>query len=169
MTITVREAKEADLPRVAEIKVRSWEDTYAALIEPDVLRPFLDVQAQLAILRKTFRETATLLLVAEDRQGTVVGFGLTYLGRSPDPWLESLHVARASRGTGAGTALMRKAAQRLQDLGYRTLRLGVVAGNDAAARFYLRLGATNAGREPASWARGVWHEIYRWDDLSKLA
>lgn len=165
----VRDATESDLPRVAEIKVRNWEDTYAALVDAATLRPFLDQESQLADLRERFRRPSSLLLVAEDPAGTVVGFALTYLDHGPDPWLESLHIILASRGTGAGKALMSALAARLRERGYNTLRLGVVEGNDPAARFYERLGATFTGREPASWAPGVWHEIYRWDDISQLA
>lgn len=164
----MRDAIESDLPLAAAIKVRNWEDTYAVLVDPATLGPFLDQQTQLADLRKRLGRPSTLLLVAEDQVGKVVGFALTYLDR-PDPWLESLHVIRASRGKGAGRALMLATAARLRERGHNTLRLGVVEGNDAAARFYARLGATMTGREPASWARGVWHEIYRWDDVSQLA
>jgi ribosomal protein S18 acetylase RimI-like enzyme len=165
----VRDAAESDLRRVAEIKVRNWEDTYAALVDLAILRPFLDHQAQLVELREKLRRPSTLLLVAEDAVGTVVGFALTYLDDGPDPWLESLHVIGASRGSGAGKALMRATAARLRERGYNALRLGVVEGNDAAARFYARLGGTMTGREPASWASGVWHVIYRWGDISQLA
>lgn len=165
----MRDATEPDLPRVAEIKVRNWEDTYSALVDPATLGPFLDQGTQLAELRKGFRRPSTLLLVAENPAGAIVGFALIYLDHGPDPWLESLHIIRASRGAGAGRALTRATAARLRERGYNTLSLGVVEGNDAAARFYERLGATFAGREPASWAPGVWHEIYRWDDVSRLA
>ena len=64
---------------------------------------------------------------------------------------------------------MRTTAALLLAGGHGTLRLGVVRGNDAAGRFYERLGARLAGAEPASWAGGVWHEIYRWDDITPLA
>jgi ribosomal protein S18 acetylase RimI-like enzyme len=167
--ITIRDAIEADLPRVAAIKVRNWADTYSALVDPYVLRPFLDVDSQLAELRKSFAQAGTLLLVALDAAGIVTGFALTYLDREPEPWLESLHVVRESRGAGAGTLLMRATAGRLQAAGYQSLRLGVVSGNTDAARLYERLGATHVSREPASWAPGVWHEIYRWPDISTIA
>ena len=167
--ISIRPATEADLPRVAEIKVRNWEDTYAPLVDPAVLAPFLDQATQLAELGEKLGRAETLLLVAVLDSREVVGFALTFLDQRPDPWLESLHVIRASRGAGAGTALVRATAAELLVRGYHTLRLGVVAGNDAAGRFYVRLGATMTGREPAEWARGVWHEIYRWSDISTLA
>ena len=49
------------------------------------------------------------------------------------------------------------------------MSLGVVRGNAGAGRLYLRLGATLLGVEPAEWAAGVDHEIYRWRDLAQLA
>ncbi|HET7419318.1 MAG TPA: GNAT family N-acetyltransferase [Candidatus Dormibacteraeota bacterium] len=169
VVVVVRTAVEADLPRVAEIKVANWADTYAPLLPPAVLASFLDLDVQLAYLRKAVGVPSTLLLVAEDASRAVVGFALTHLDQGPDPWLESLHVIRASRGGGTGTALMRATAAELLDRGYRTMRLGVVQGNAAAARFYDRLGAALTGVEPALWADGVWHEIYRWDDITQLA
>jgi ribosomal protein S18 acetylase RimI-like enzyme len=77
-------------------------------------------------------------------------------------------VLHAQRSQGAGAALVRATAQRLRAAGLTTLRLGVVAGNEGAMRFYERLGAERTGREPADWAPTVMHEIYRWPDLSAL-
>ena len=166
---SIRDAGDSDLEPVAEIKVRNWADTYASLVEPSVLRPYLDRKRQLDALRTSVNRPGTLLLVASDESGTVIGFSLTYLDRAPEPWLESLHVLREFRSSGVGSLLMRATAARLRTSGYNSLRLGVVAGNAEAARFYERLGGTMIGREPAAWAEGVWHELYRWPDLAPLA
>lgn len=168
MAFRVRAAKRADLRRVAEIKVANWTDTYAALLEPAVLSRFLDVDEQAAHMAEDLANGGTMLLVADDAEAGVVGFALTHVAARPEPWLESLHVVSACRGSGAGTALMRATAGELLARGRSTLRLGVIEGNDAAARFYDRLGALRAGREPAAWAAGVWHEIFRWPDLRTL-
>lgn len=164
----VRVATTADLERVAEIKVRNWADTYAALIDPATLAPFLDYDTQLVAMREVMESAASLVLVAEDGSRTVHGFALTYPDHEPEPWLESLHIIRDQRSRGLGTALMRATARELQGRGHHSLRLGVVEGNASAARFYERLGATLVGREPADWADAVWHEIYRWPDLAVL-
>lgn len=166
---SVRDATAADLERVSEIKVRNWADTYGPLLEPTVLRPFLDRDAQLAELRETLAQPGTLLLVAEDGSGDIVGFALTYLDIESEPWLESLHVLRELRGSGIGTLLMRCTAERLIARGHSSMRLGVISGNVAAARFYERLGGTMIGLEPMSWAPGAAHEVYRWTDLNVLA
>src|SRR5256714_15339756 len=44
----IRPGTAADLERVVEIKVGSWSDTCGSLIEPAVLRPFLERDRQLA-------------------------------------------------------------------------------------------------------------------------
>jgi len=166
---SVRVATAADLERVSEIKVRNWADTYGSLLEPAALRPFVDRDAQLVELSEKLAEPGTLLLVAEEGPGHIVGFALTYLDDEPEPWLESLHVLRELRGAGIGTLLMRRTAEHVIARGHSTMRLGVISGNAAAARFYERLGGTMIGLEPVSWAQGVAHEMYRWADLSSLA
>lgn len=166
--LLVRKATQDDLERIADIKVRNWADTYGPLLEPATLAPFLDHGNQLAGLREVAVRPGALLLVAEDAEHGVIGFALTYLDHEPEPWLESLHVLREHRSRGAGEALMRETAVEMRHLGLRALRLGVVEGNSGAIRFYERLGAEFAGREPADWARNVWHEVYRWPDLESL-
>jgi ribosomal protein S18 acetylase RimI-like enzyme len=165
---SVREGTLSDLGAVVDIKVRSWAETYASLLEPAVLGPFLNRNAQLAELRRDMALPTTHLLVAQDRSGVVVGFAMTYLDRAPNPWLESLHVVDRVRGRGAGTLLMRSLATQLRERGFNSLGLGVIAGNQGAARFYERLGATLVGVEPVSWAKGVRHQVYRWADLDQL-
>jgi ribosomal protein S18 acetylase RimI-like enzyme len=165
---SVRDATAADLRRVADIKVRNWEDTYGALLESAVLHPFLDTGVQLTEIRERFAQSGTLLLVAEDGAGNVAGFALTFLDDEPEPWLESLHVLRDFRASGIGRMLMRRTAESLIARGHTSMRLGVISGNSAAARFYDRLGGEMIGLEPVSWAPGVAHEIYRWTDLTAL-
>lgn len=162
----VRDATPADLGQVAEIKARGWADTYAPLVPPGVLGPFLDAPEQARKLRLLLEAPGTLLLVAAAEAEPAVGFALTHTDRSPEPWMESLHVLRDVRGSGLGTMLVRATARRLLESGYRTLAWGVVLGNDAAARFYEHHGAVKVGVEPVDWADGVSHTVYRFPDLT---
>lgn len=169
---SVRPGVERDLERVAAIRLRSWSDTYASLIPPQILRRYLDAAWQLADIRDSVARPDALLLVATnptDATADVIGFSLSFLDHRPEPLLESLHVLSGNRGRGAGTALMRATAAEMIARGHRTMRLGVIAGNDAAERFYERLGGVRAGAEPVSWADGVIHHMFRWPDLVALA
>ena len=170
--ILVHEGTAADLPKICDIKVHNWADTYRPLLDPEVLRPFLDPATQLAELRRDFLRPDGLLLVAQegsmDRDEDISGFALTYVSADPAPWLESLHVLRESRGQGTGTRLMQATAAELISLGHNSMRLGVISGNLAAARFYERLGGMLLGVEPVSWAPGVTHMVYAWSDLRPL-
>jgi len=134
-----------------------------------VLAPFLDFDHSLADLRESTARPDAVFLVAEDGARAVIGFALAYLDQGAEPWLESVHLAREHRGQGVGTALVRELAAVFVSRGYRTMSLGVVKGNAGAGRLYSRLGATLVGVEPAEWAAGVDHEIYRWADLAQLA
>ena len=128
----------------------------------------LDLEAQVAYLKDAIARPATLFLVAEAESGELVGFALAYLDREPEPWLESLHVPPRSEAAAPAPSSMHDLAVRLRQRGHRSLRLGVVRGNDGAGRLYERLGATNIGEEPTGWAAGVDHVIYRWADLAPL-
>ena len=163
----VREARPGDIERVAEIKVRNWADTYGPLVPSGVLGPFLDKDKSAAQIRELMRSPQILLLVGPGT-GVVQGFALTYMARPPEPWLESLHVMREERGRGLGRQLMRETANRLLAAGYRSMSLGVIIGNDRAARFYERLGGVPMRVEAAGFADGVEHTVWRWPDLTAL-
>lgn len=164
----VRDAADGDVDRIAEIKVRNWADTYGPLVPRQVLGPFLDRDRAAVQVRELMRSRDTLLLVGPST-GVVQGFALTYMARSPEPWLESLHVMREERGRGLGKQLIRETAKRLLAAGYGGMSLGVILGNDRAARFYEHLGGVPVGVEPVDFADGVEHTVWRWPDLTRLA
>lgn len=162
----IRDATEADIARIADIKVRNWADTYGPLIPAAVLARFVDPGRSASELRSLLGSPGILLLVGESPTGDVTGFALAYLTRRPEPWLESLHVLRGERGRGLGTFLLRATAERVLAAGHQSMALGVIVGNDSAARFYERLGAINTGVEPVDFAEGISHTVYRWPDLT---
>jgi GNAT superfamily N-acetyltransferase len=86
------------------------------------------------------------VLVAE-LDGEAVGFALffhnfsTFEGR-PGIYLEDLFVDPASRGSGAGRALLSRLAQLAIERGCARLEWSVLDWNEPAIRFYKSLGAT---------------------------
>ena len=83
--------------------------------------------------------------------GRPVGFALWFYNYSTFEggfglYLEDVFVIPEARGTGAGTALMRRLARRCRDEGLTRLEWQVLDWNAPAIAFYDRLGATE-GRE----------------------
>jgi len=89
------------------------------------------------------------VFVAEAPDRELVGFTVLYgrvhppmVDERPDPfaWVAELFVREAHRGQGLGEALMARAEAHARALGVYKIELSVVAHNQAAHRFYERLG-----------------------------
>jgi ribosomal protein S18 acetylase RimI-like enzyme len=86
---------------------------------------------------------ASVLLVARDRAGTIVGSLTLALFRVPTgrrAWIEDVVVDESARGAGAGEALVVDAVRRAQDAGARSVDLTSRPSRAAANRLYVRLG-----------------------------
>ena len=104
-------------------------------------------------LRAIIASPASLLLIARDDRGSILG-SLT-LVVFPIPtgiraWIEDVVVDEAARGQGVGEALNRAALDRARAEGARTVDLTSRPSREAANRLYKRLGfverATNVYR-----------------------
>ena len=168
---TVREAISGDRKAISDLHVQSWRRAYRGIL-PD---GYLDqaVEGEFAARWATIfdrGDARDLLLVADD-DGQLAGF--LYAFRCDDAGgyeLDNLHIAPVFQGRGVGTALMRDASRHLVARGAKSVVLYVIEGNDAACRFYERLG----GRALAPVAKtlgslGAVSAIpFRWDDASAL-
>jgi ribosomal protein S18 acetylase RimI-like enzyme len=98
---------------------------------------------------------ATMLLVATDETGTIVGSLTLVVFRAPTgprAWIEDVVVDTSTRGRGVGAALVREALDRATAKGARTVDLTSRPSRQAANRLYVRLGF--AQRET---------NVYRWN------
>ena len=122
MSLRIRVAQAADLPRVHDIEARSFREPYPS-----------------ALIATLFARHPQTFLVAE-REGRVVGYVIasTFRDRAH---LISIAVAPEARRQKIGHALLRRLLQRLKDMGgVHTVRLEVRQSNKIAQRFYERLG-----------------------------
>jgi ribosomal protein S18 acetylase RimI-like enzyme len=106
-------------------------------------------------LRDIAASPGTVLLVARDGQGAIVGSLTLVVFRAPTgprAWIEDVVVDASTRGQGIGAALVREALDRAVAAGARTVDLTSRPSREAANRLYLRLGF--AQRET---------NVYRWD------
>jgi GNAT superfamily N-acetyltransferase len=97
-------------------------------------------------LRDGFGESPAFAGLVAERGGEIVGYLLYHPGYDADYAARTLHVVdlyvgEAWRGRGVGRALMGRAAAVCRALGGTQLFRAVYAPNEAALRFYGRLGA----------------------------
>ena len=96
---------------------------------------------------------ATILLLARDRSGQIVGTLTLALFRVPTgvrAWIEDVVVDTPARGAGAGALLVAEAVRRAREAGARSVDLTSRPSREAANQLYVKMGferrATNVYR-----------------------
>ena len=139
--VTVRAARVEDVPAMARVLVRSWQETYRGMMPDRVLDDpgFVGARERFwtaALIDE--RYSANRVAVGE-RDGAVIGVAMAGPPESPEPgWglhLYVLYVLGAHHGSGAGTALLDAV------LGpHESAALWVADPNPRAQAFYLKNG-----------------------------
>jgi ribosomal protein S18 acetylase RimI-like enzyme len=145
------------LERIAALHLQSWRHTYRGILPDD----FLDgeiLPRRLRAWRAHMGQNRSDRLVAlAELASELVGFICVH-GDGDRDWgsrIESLHVAVAFKGRGAGRALMHHAALWLEArYPRRGVYLWVVAKNAPARGFYEHLGAVCVGASERRDASG---------------
>lgn len=144
MNITVAPMKtEAEVAGKAYVHWKSWQETYAGLIDPQYLAEFTLEKCQRIATR-----WGDHLLVAKDGE-RVVGF-VGYGAYRDDTLAEtgevySIYVLREYHGRQVGRALMDAALKKLAT--YPRVAVWVLKGNERAIRFYQKVGFVFDGTE----------------------
>jgi ribosomal protein S18 acetylase RimI-like enzyme len=139
--VTIRLAREEDLPAVGELTFSAYHEDGHLAGGPDS-----DYAKQLADARPRHQEAE--LLVAVDGAGTLLGTvtiahpGSTWreIGGEHDLEFRMLAVSPAARGRGVGEALTRRVLEEAARLGFTAVVLSSSQSMRAAHRLYERLG-----------------------------
>lgn len=135
MTLTTREARQGDMAAVA-----SLFDQYRQFYEQAP-----DAALALQFITERFANKESVLLVAQDDAGALVGFCQLYpsfcsVEAKPIYVLYDLFVAPSARKTGAGRALMLAAEARARADGKARMDLTTAKTNHTAQALYESLG-----------------------------
>ena len=134
----IRQAEEEDVPEILEL--------IKALAEFENLSEEVVATEELLKIKLIGINSPAEVQIAYDKNKTL-GFALyfrtfsTFLGR-PGIYLEDLYVRESSRGKGVGEALLRRLAQRTREIGGGRLEWSVLNWNEAAIKFYQKMGAS---------------------------
>lgn len=173
--ITIRDATLTDAGEIAAIHCASWRDAYANVLDPGFLSgPIEDDRHVVWSERLEIPDPKRTVLVGETRDSAPIAFGCAY--RDLDPvwgsWIDNLHVHPALRGSGIGRYIIEAIARRIEaDAATRGLHLWVFEANEAALRFYLRLGGevVERGSSQIPAARGATILRVFWPDVAALS
>lgn len=134
---------EAEMDGKGFVHYRSWQETYARLVDSGFLAG-LSPEKQIAAARKRPENT----IIAKDGE-TVMGFTAYGPCRDQDlpGWGEvrAIYVLRAYQGRGVGRRLMEAALEQLSS--YPKVALWVLKGNERAIGFYEHQGFRFDGTE----------------------
>jgi len=142
---TLRKAREADAPKLAELKIATWKTVYKGVAPDEVLKA-LDAKAEAEKFRKHIAAERENVLVAESRDG-LIGYAVTAFSGAEGATgeLVSLYVLPASIGAGVGQQLFDMALTDLAELGAGEAFLWVLEANARARAFYEHHGFKDDG------------------------
>ncbi|MCY7733658.1 GNAT family N-acetyltransferase [Bacillus safensis] len=134
----VRPAVHQDIPKIAEIHVKSWQTTYQGIISQEYLDGLTIEEREESWRRRPLEGT----FVAEDEDGV---FGFASFGKQRDERystydgeLYAIYLLQQKQKSGAGIALIAKGVEYLIEKGYQKLMLWVFEQN-SAKQFYQKL------------------------------
>lgn len=139
--LTVRPATRRDTDSIQRVASASWEAAHAPLVGAETARSFFEREYDEARIHSKIASDAGLFEVAVDEDGVVgfvtaapleqspLTFGLSWLYVHPDRWRE-----------GIGTRLLTGVEKTIERREGERIRLGVLAANERAIRFYERAG-----------------------------
>jgi ribosomal protein S18 acetylase RimI-like enzyme len=162
--LVLREAITEDLSALAELHVRTFNETHLAPGEAGPTRATREWQ-----WRNKLAETdAThFVLVLETASRELVGFIWCHPTKDNPTWaarLNKIYLLRNYQRRGLGTHMVAAAVGRLLENGLTSMTLFTEVENEPACRFYERLGGERQLNE-----RGVFEGMFGWRDLRRLS
>ncbi|MEH3000442.1 MULTISPECIES: GNAT family N-acetyltransferase [Bacillus] len=159
----VRHAVQQDIPKIAEIHVKSWQTTYHGIINQEYLDG-LHIEDQEESWRRRSLEGT---FVAEDDDGV---FGFASFGKQRDERystydgeLYAIYLLQEKQKSGAGIALLAEGVSYLIEKGYQNMMLWVFEQN-SAKHFYQKLQPSFVVTSQFELAGEKYNEIgYGWE------
>lgn len=169
----IRKAMKDDASGIAEVHVRSWQETYQGIVSQDYLDS-LKIEDRKPLWEKSLSETADTspVFVAVNEEGEIVGFASFGKERSGDFKAEgelyAIYILKEYQGRKLGLRLLQAGLGELLKKKYDSMLVWVLADNGSRA-FYESLQPQKAGEEVVGIADKEYIEVaYIWKDLNLL-
>lgn len=171
----IRKAQLEDSAALARVQVDSYCTAYAGILPDDYLAHFTYEEQEQDWRDLLAAGISDSLLVAEAKEGEVIGYTLGRPGPTDiAPFqgeLVALHVRRGHQRQGVGRALVAALVDCFTAHGCGSLMLWVLAENAPARRFYERLGGQLIGSRTIELGEGditPTEVAYGWPEIGSL-
>lgn len=160
--LRVRRALPNDAPQIARVHADGWRTSYTGMIPESAFvgRGYEDRRRQWSARLSSPSDDQPVFVAEID--GAVAGFASGGATRWPelpfDGELYAIYVLPERHRTGVGAALFDALARALDDLGYASMILWVVAANPSC-RFYERMGGVIVARREEQLGDGTIAEL----------
>ncbi len=134
--VEIRTARGDDLAGAISVGHRTWLATYEPIAGPEYVAMGLAKWWTRDAVTASIRAGRTIVAALGDE---VIGVA-THGVQGDQVVLWKLYVLPGRHGKGIGSALLREVERRAVAAGHRTLVLSHIAGNEQAARFYVKHG-----------------------------
>ena len=172
--VTLRSMRADDADAVAHLHATSWRSAYRGIVPDSFLDHEVFAERQIVWRERLQTSPAALAfgIVAEDGAGQMIGFAYVLPGHDPvcGTLVDNLHVHPELKGGGIGRRLLQDVVRELGPAHTQPLHLWVLDQNEAAKRFYARLGAEFIDPGTTPPFGGVYLPEWRciWRDPAKL-
>jgi ribosomal protein S18 acetylase RimI-like enzyme len=174
--ILIREARPEDAAGISTVHIKTWQHAYAAIFPVDKLAG-LDHNFDAFVERwesiLTDAERFSIVHVAEANDGKIIGFvNATKQLKSAFPQdaeITAIYILPEYHRKGIGRRLFTATAEKLQENGFQSLLLWVLAENSSTRAFYEGMGGRFSGEdEYLRWGKSCPLAAYAWDSLEEL-
>ena len=148
-TVVIRKATVDDAYGIASVHVRSWQVAYRGHMPDDFLNG-LDVEKRKNMWRALTQDPDRIIFIAEDTEGSIVGFSALGPSRDPDAHpdtaeVSAIYVHPEQWGKGIGRTLLSTSVEELGKRAFDHLTLWVLEANQRARSFYESFGFMQDG------------------------
>jgi L-amino acid N-acyltransferase YncA len=166
----IRMATHEDAVGISQVHVASWQTTYRGIV-PTKFLDELSPEERVPLWRQII-DSGSHLIVAEN-EGQIVGFINGGPIREPlenhDAELYAIYLLAEAQGNGIGTALLIELAKRLQEAGFQSMIVWVLAANNSL-RFYEKTGAVRVTAKEIEIGGALLPVVaYAWSRLKVVA
>ena len=168
----IREAVLSDAPKVTEVYVESWKNTYKGII-PDSYLKTMTAEKRLSQWENNIARHGNHVFIAETADGQIAGLA-DGSKRESNPFIQSgdltsIYVAKKYQGKGAGKQLIKALFACFEEMEYFRIFVEVLDDN-SSKHFYEQLGAVLYKKSVIEiQGKKLSLLIYEWEDIRHLS